>query len=140
MKDYFARRPPTEVIWRNIWPCHDILHQHTTRSCNYRTLGPRRCFDGGDENVDFGFSCRPRDRLQEPNQVRFIHPPAPWLRWTCSLENMSGLQVNAWDLEPTPENIARLQQIVEDLEIVHAASTNNAQRLQAQSVCPSIER
>jgi len=48
---------------------------------------------------------------------------------------MNGHQVvQPWDLEPTQENIARLQQIVKDLEAVHDPRTTNIQRLQAQSV------
>jgi hypothetical protein len=43
-------------------------------------------------------------------------------------------QVHAWDLEPTPENIAALGQVVKDLETVHDPLTSNVQRLQAQSV------
>ena len=47
---------------------------------------------------------------------------------------MNGLQVSSWDLEPTQQNIAHLQQVVKDLETVHNPQTSNTQRLQSQSV------
>ena len=47
---------------------------------------------------------------------------------------MNGLQVSSWDLEPTQQNIALLQQVVKDLETVHNPQTTNTQRLQSQSV------
>ena len=60
-----------------------------------------------------------------------FHNPIPW---AFNYSNMNGRQVNAWDLEPTPENISRLQTVVNDLETVHDPRTSNHQRLQAQSV------
>jgi hypothetical protein len=50
---------------------------------------------------------------------------------------MNGQQVNAWEYPATPENVARLQQVVTDLETVHDYRSTNTQRLQAQSV-PSL--
>ena len=47
---------------------------------------------------------------------------------------MNGQHVNAWEYPATPENVARLQQVVKDLEIVHDYRSTNTQRLQAQSV------
>lgn len=47
---------------------------------------------------------------------------------------MNGQQVNAWEYPATPENVARLQQVVKDLEIVHDYRSTNTERLQAQSV------
>lgn len=39
-----------------------------------------------------------------------------------------------WQLQPSHDNIARLQLVVADLDAVHNARTDNAHRLQAQSV------
>ena len=39
-----------------------------------------------------------------------------------------------WQLQPSPDNFARLQQVVADLDAVHNPRTDNALRLQAQSV------
>jgi hypothetical protein len=50
---------------------------------------------------------------------------------------MNGLQVSSWDLEPTQQNIALLQQVVKDLETVHNPQTINTRRLQSQSVFTS---
>jgi hypothetical protein len=50
---------------------------------------------------------------------------------------MNGQQVNAWDYPATPENVARLQMVVKDLEVVHDYRSSNTERLQAQSV-PSL--
>ena len=47
---------------------------------------------------------------------------------------MNGLQVSSWELEPTQQNIAHLQQIVKYLETVHNPQSTNTQRLQSQSV------
>ena len=42
--------------------------------------------------------------------------------------------VAVWELPPSPDSLAQLQQVVEDLETVHHPRTDNARRLQAQSV------
>jgi hypothetical protein len=39
-----------------------------------------------------------------------------------------------WQLQPSQDNIARLQQVVADLDAVHNPGTDNAHRLQALSV------
>ena len=42
--------------------------------------------------------------------------------------------VSSWELPATPENFARLQQVVKDLQAVHDPRTDNSTRFQAQSV------
>ena len=49
---------------------------------------------------------------------------------------MNGHQANAWEYPATPENVARLQLVVKDLEVVHDYHSTNTERLQAQSVLP----
>jgi hypothetical protein len=43
-------------------------------------------------------------------------------------------QHSTWELEPSQENVQQLQQIVQELQLVHDPRTSNEHRLQAQSV------